>query len=390
MKIKKKFHKKIFWLGTIFLPIILNNLSISCGNGFTKEEENKSKEFLNEYSKIEKNIISSYNGFKDLMNEKIYKKYYFDSYEKIENLSKEIQKQNIFDDINKMINLEENDYKKFSFFTIKKNNKEKILDTNIINKLFNFLSYFEKLNPNGDNLIDKELVRLFNLNDELNKIFYDYSSQIDTEKSSLYNLNKIALFSDNNEWKEANDGANNPSFSNIKNKTKRDQLRNNFFSNLLDEIKNFYNGKNDKNDEFSFKYWNENLKDIDYSNLYDENNGKHVHAILNLFNEWKSIVSDSKNSKFNKVNDFLNKFRDLFKNNDEEILVHNSKDQEVINLTKWFNKFKNIFKDFDTSKLEIFQKEVLNNFETYNLNFLKVLNNLKDFYLKLKSLVNEY
>lgn len=376
-------------LTMVFIPVVSSNC-----NGINKEEKERDTKFLKQYNLILESISKEFQTL-DLnidqtinKKEKIYK-YFVNHYENIKKIENSLKKNNFFEQIE---NLAKYDKNSLSYYTIKQGNKEKITDNYTIEKINEFLNGFETYFSSSSIFIDKELRRLFDLNTEIYRIIFDYIQQFSTDKSTLFEIRKLVDYKKYEQiWKEKNNNAADPSFLNIKNKKERDQTRNNFLSDVLETIPKFFNGKNNKSDEFSYKFWNENIKNIDYNKLFDENSNTHVHAWFNLLNEWKTILTHENNSKFDKLKNFINQFNSFFISN-QITIESNTNQQVVLDLNKFFNKFKEAFQDLlglDFQKLIQFKKQVKEDCQLQVEDFLNVIVNIKEKIIELHTLIKD-
>ncbi|WP_406615910.1 hypothetical protein ACJA25_01165 [Mycoplasmopsis hyopharyngis] len=376
-------------LALAFIPVVSSNCI-----GINKEEKERDTKFLKQYNSILESISKEFETLDFNIDitinkkEKIYK-YFVNHYENLKNIENSLKKNNFFEQIENVAKYEKSS---LTFYAIKQGKKEKITDSNTIEKINEFLNSFETYYPSSSVFIDKELRRLFDLNIEIYRIIFDYIQQFSTDKSTLFEIRKLIDYKKYNQiWKEKNNNALEPSFLNIKKKQERDQTRNNFLSDVLETIPKFFNGKNNKSDEFSYKFWNESIKNIDYNKLFDENSNTHVHAWFNLLNEWKTILTHENNSKFDKIKNFVIQFNELFISN-EIIIENNTNQQIVLDVNKFFNKFKEAFQDLlglDFQKLNQLKEQIKNDCQLQINDFLKVIISIKEKVIELQTLIKD-
>lgn len=363
---------KIKRLLLTFVPssiLITTFFSSSCETSYQKHKREIEKEFLNNFTKVQDDLYSSFKNLRKIMIET--KELSFENFYKV-----------IYQKINNVFSMEK--IKSFFDVFIDLNNidKENIYDENhlIISKTeeissiwTNFLNWFDKAKGTSQILIDKEKFRLLSLNEEIKKIFADYKTELrDNERYSLNWLEFHACFKNNEKWSSKWYDAENILFDNFSNNDKT-KLRQLYFTLVDSYIKSSI-------DVIEKHYWNKKINNIDYDNLYDENNG-HNHAIYNLCKEWVHIISGA-NNKFLKINSFLETFKNKLVFHDKPIYIkitdNKNSQEKYTNLYELFSNFYDswIKTDFFGDNLNKFVSFVKEKYDKFKIFYEKSINDL--------------
>ncbi|WP_416349188.1 MAG0770 family lipoprotein [Mycoplasma sp. 744] len=187
--------------------------------------------------------------------------------------------------------------------------------------------------------------RFEKINKEMYSIIEDAAKGFNNWQVSKF-LN-LFLNDDNNDW---------PLFNKTKNKIEerlifKDHI-NSFILNLELELEN--------------KIFNKQLKNIDYSKLgflpNSDNTFGHLHAIINLWNEWNSmtffyyendIIQTDNNNQIMKINNFVNNFKNLNSKNNS-IIIKNIKNQQEFKLSEFIKQLEIILNE---NPIEIFNNK---------------------------------
>lgn len=312
------------WVALSLVPLSTIStalVSAGCQSGFYRQQGFLSSKYVkeinlnyDEYKSIYDSLVSF---FKDKNDPHYYKKYYEENHKKIAILTKFISDELI----HKVVKVYNENNKQWSLKYADDNSTNAVLkDIDNTSELATFLTKnLTKENSEFVSLMQRFIV----INEEIESILkdwigflipanYDPAAPVANGDAGSYFFKYIDIFCN-----PINAGR--PLFEN---QGQDGEDKKHYFNlDIIDCAKSV-------KDEITIKYYNEKLKNIDYSTITGESGKQHTHALVNLWNEWNHCVvpyQDASYIKANKIN-VLNSF---IKNYNTAVEKVNLKDKQI-------------------------------------------------------------